>query len=225
MTEEIAQQSEAPAVADEPQTLDDVISTFNVKPPEPQQPAATPIAQESTPAQPVVPDIDPYDPDSLNKWAAQTAQQTAALQSELQNLRADADARARAEAKQIIDADIKSAVGKITETVDGIDPLMAELYLNKRAEEKPEFKQIWENRHKDPVAYDAALGAISNELQGKFQRVDPQLAENHRAAQQSTQSNQTAKTTEYNNSYEERLASAKNEQERAMIWAQIKNGG
>ena len=209
-------------VTDAPATLDDVISEFNVQTQTTVQTDA-PAAQEFKPAQPQ--HIDPYDENSLNKWALDTQNNQAALQQEIQNLREAADASAQAEAQKIIDADIKSAVNKITESVEGIDPLMAELYLSKRAEEKPEFKAIWDNRNSNPAAFDAALGAISNELDGKFQRVDTQIAENHRAAQQSQQSNNTQKTTEYGNSLEEALAKATTEGERQVIWRNAKNLG
>ena len=219
-----AQLSEPQDVAnDAPRTLDDVISEFNV------QPASTPETrnnvQEYKPAQPAAPRIDPYDEDSLNKWAIDTYQSQSALQQQVQELNAKLTQREQAEIQAKVDADIKRAVDKITESVDGIDPLMAELYLNKRAEEKPEFKAIWDNRHKNPAAYEAALDAISNELDGKFKRVDTQIAENHRAAKQSQQSNNAPATQTYNNSYEERLANAKSPNEWRAEWERIKNGG
>lgn len=223
MSEDTQVSQEQPVVNDAPKTLDDVISEFNVTPQVEEQPNAPNNVAEFTPPQPQ--HIDPYDENSLNKWALDTAQHQSALQQQVQELNAKLTQQEQARAQAIVDADIKSAVSKITESVDGIDPLMAELYLNKRAEEKPEFKAIWDNRHKNPAAFEAALGAISTELDGKFQRIDPQLAENHRAAQQSTQSNNAPAASDFNNSYEERLAGAKNEQERALIWSQIKNGG
>jgi len=212
---------EQQTVVEAPATLDEVISEFNVQA-APAQEVQNNV-QEFKPAQST--HIDPYDEGSLNQWATDTRDNQNALQQEVQNLRADADARARADTQKIIDADIKSAVGKITESVEGIDPLMAELYLMKRAEEHSGFKAAWDNRGKDPKAFDAALSAVSNELDGKFQRVDTQLAENHRAAQQSTQSNNTQKATEYSSPLEEALANATTEGERQVIWTNAKNLG
>ena len=221
MSDETQVSDEQPVV-DAPQTLDDVISEFNVQAQPAQQDVQNNV-QEFKPAQSQ--HIDPYDEGSLNQWAAETANNQNALQQEVQNLRADADARSKADAQKIIDADIQSAVGKITESVDGIDPLMAELYLNKRAEEHDGFRAAWDNRGKDPKAFDAALRAISGELEGKFQRVDTQIAENHRAAQQSIQSNNTQKAAEYGSPLEEALANAKTEGERQVIWHNAKNLG
>lgn len=221
-----AQVSQEQPVA-EAKTLDDVVSEFNVQPPA-QQAAPQPAQQSNvtefqSPSQPQK--IDPYDEDSLNKWAMQTQQSQQSLHGEIENLKAQLTAQQEAAAKQVIEADIKKAVSTLSEKVEGLDPLMAELYLNKRAEENAGFKAIWENRGSNPDAFNAALDAISRELDGRFSRVDPQIAENHRAAQQSTQSSNTPARTEFNNSLEERLANAANERERAIIWNQIKNGG
>ena len=221
MTEETTQASDAQPEVSENFTLDDVISEFNVQAPQPEQinnvtelkPAPAPVR------------IDPYDEDSLNKWAYDTANSQNALQQQLQELSNKLTQKEQSEAQAKLEADIQGAVSKITEKVEGIDPLMAEIYLEKRATENPGFKAIWDNRNSNPAAYEKALGAIANELDSKFTfKVDPQLAENHRAARQSQQSNNAPPASEFNNSLEERLAGAKNEQERRIIWAQIRDG-
>lgn len=217
------QQSETPDVVESATTLDDVISEFNVETQAPAKPNTPPV-QEYNPAQPATPNIDPYDESSLNKWASDTAQNQATLQQQVQELSAKLSEKDQADAQAKLEADITSAAKKLTETLDGIDPLAAEILLEKEARNDPKFLQIWEARDKNPKALEAALNVISTKHEGKFQRVDPQIAENHRAAQQSQQSNNAPAASEYNNSYEERLANAKNEQERAVIWAQIKNG-
>lgn len=211
-----AQTSDDTVVA-EP-TLDDVISEFNVE-----APKETAKVEEFTPPQPQ--HIDPYDEASINQWAADTAKNQAALQSEFQRLKAEADATRAATEKAATDAKIKSAVDVIAKGIEGIDPLAAEFILDKAARENEKFAQLFHDQDKNPDMYKNALSAIIRENEGKFTRVDNQLAENHRAAQQSQQSNNTPATSEFNNALEERLANAANENERAMIWAQIKNGG
>jgi len=206
-----------------PQTLDDVISEFKVEAPQVSQEAQP--AQEQTPAQPLQ-SIDPYDETQLNNFANQTYKTQQELQKELQNLKADAESQRQAEAQKVIDRDIKKAVDTITEKVEGLDPDMAELWLEKRARENEGFKNIWLNRATNEKAYTSALNAIANELNGKFDfKADPQLAENHRAAQSSLQSNNAPPSTSFNNSLEEKLASAANEKERKLIWQKIKDGG
>ena len=206
-------------VSDAPQTLDDVTAGFTAQP----EPAPVNNVQEFKPVQ-SQPNIDPYDEASINTWAANSQNQQAALQGEIQNLKDAASVRDQAESQKIIDADIKSAVTKITESVEGIDPLMAELYLEKRAAEHPGFKSAWDNRAKDPTKYNQALDAISGELDGKFQRVDTTIAANHRAAKQSQQSN-NAPSAPKGNSMEAQLAGATSDAQRNYLWNQIKNGG
>lgn len=213
--------SDAPASDTQPvaeQSLDQVIESFDVQVAQPE----TKQVQEFTPAQTT--HIDPYDEGSINEWAANTQKNQAALQSEIQSLRADADARSAADTQKIIDADIKSAVKVITKGIDGLDPLSAEILLEKTARENEGFNKIWNNRGANPKAYNAALNAIVTDNEGKFQRFDSQLAENHRAAQQSQQSNNTPAQSTHT-PLESALAGAKNEAERSFIWAKIRDGG
>lgn len=202
------------------ETLDQVIDSFDVQ--VSQEPETN--VQEFKPAQPAA-RVDMYDENSVNQWTSEIQNSLSELRSENQNLKADADKRNAADAQQIIDADIKSAVGVITKGIEGLDPLSAEILLEKTARENEGFNKIWQNRGANPKAYDAALKAIVNDNEGKFQRVDTQIAENHRAAQQSTQSNNTQKATEYGSPLEEALANAKTDGERQVIWTKAKNLG
>lgn len=221
MSEENTQVSqEQPVVS---QTLDDVISEFNVQ--APTETTSQNNVAEFTPA-PAQQHIDAFDEVSLNQWATNTAENQNALQQQVQDLTSEISEFKQGQTKTKVEADIKSAVSKVTDKVVGLDPLMAEIYLEKRAAENPGFKTIWENRESNPKALNAALDAISGEIGDKFEfKADPQLAENHRAANQSQQSNNTPAASNHNNSYEERLASAGSEAERAKIWRDIKAGG
>ena len=119
-------------------------------------------------------------------------------------------------------------MSKVVEKVENADPLMVELYLEKKAVENPKFAQIFQNREKNPTALNKALEAISGELAGKFDfKVDPQLAENHRAANQSQQSSGNTSAQQFNNSLEERLAAAREKGPGAweQEWNRIKTGG
>lgn len=216
MTDE-AQVSDTQPVVE--QTLDQVIESFDVQ----VAPKEETNVTEFKPAQ--APQLDVYDEGSLNKWASDTQANQDALRSEIQNLKADADARNAADGQKVIDADIKSAVDVITKGIEGIDPLSAEILLEKTARENEGFKRIWQNRSANPKAYKAALSAIVNDNESKFQRIDTQIAENHRAAQLSTQSNNTQKAAEYGTTLEEQLANAKTEGERQVIWANGKGQG
>lgn len=225
MTEETeAPESPEPQVA----SLEDVIAEANQSF---SQPAPTPAAPtEPGPSQtvePVVPmTFDPLDDASVRNYAQATAQGQSALQSQVQELNAKLTQYEQSTATAKVEADIRSAVTKVTSEVDGLDPVMAEVYLEKRAREEPGFQSIWNNRDKNPGAYNKALGAIANELKGRFDfKADPQLAENHRAANQSQQQSETTQAPQYNNTSEERLANAKSPAEWASEWAKVKSGG
>lgn len=215
MTDEIAQPSESQEVAP---TLDEVISSFNVQPSEQpntvSEPTPTQIQQTAK--------IDPYDENSLNSFANQTAQTQAELLQQIQALKASEDKRNQETAQAKVNADIQSAVKSITGQVEGISDEQAEFILEKKVRENKGFEAIWQNRDSNPEAYKAALDAIARESDGKFARVDPQIAENHRAAQQSQQSNNTQQTPTYGNSLEKRLAEATSEAERRQAWEQMK---
>ncbi len=220
MTEETnAPESQEPQVA----TLDDVINEFNVPSPTP-----TPTAPvEPKAAEPVVPmTFDPLDEASVRQYATQQAQSQTALQSQLQELSTKLTQYEQQSAKAKVEADIRSAVDTVSSDIENADPVMVELYLEKMAREKPGFQAIWDNRANNPGAYNKALKAVSNDLKGRYDfKADPQLAENHRAANQSQQQSETTTVPTYSNPAEEALANASNEAERMAAWKKIKSGG
>lgn len=84
-----------------------------------------------------------------------------------------------------IDADVNHAVTKVNEKLK-VDPLMAEIALEKLYRTDVNFKRIWDNRDKNRAAFDKALDVVAQKLSPTFAvRQDPQLTENKRAAQQS----------------------------------------
>ena len=215
MSEENAQvsseQSEAP-------TLDQVISDFNVPVKE-----EVSKANEFTPTQPQR--LDAYDEEGLNRFASEVQKNQAALQTEIQRLTESAAETTKLAAEAATDVQIKSAVKVITKGIEGLDPLAAEFILEKAARDNDKFAQLFRDQDKNPDLYKSALEAIITENDGKFQRVDTQIAENHRAAQQSTQSNNTQSQSKYDSPLEEALGNAKTEGERQLIWANIRDGG
>lgn len=217
MSEETPASDAQPVV----QSLDDVIAAYSPAAPQAPEPAAEP--QIVAPVAPTT--FDPLDENSVNQFVQQTAQSNTALHSELQSLNQKLDSIEQDKIRDQVEAEIKTAASEISEKA-GIDKDYAEFQLEKKARENPGFQSIWDNRKQNPTAYKAALDAISNELVGKTDfKIDPQIAENHRAAQQSQQTGGSAPATEYNNPLEERLASAKTPEERQVIWSQIKAQG
>jgi hypothetical protein len=221
MSEDTAQPSETPEVAPAP-TLDSVISEFAVDKP------ATPAAEPSQPVETTkLNSFDPLDESSVSQFTDSTNQVVNTLQGQIQSLSDKLTQREQVDVEAKFKADLKGAVDTVSQSIEGADPLMVELYLEKVAIEKPGFQQIWHNRDNNPKALEKALSAVANELNGKMDfKADPQIAENHRAATQSNQSSNSTSAPQYNNSLEERLANASEtpggfESE----WHRIKSGG
>jgi hypothetical protein len=221
MTEETnAPESQEPQVA----TLDDVINEFNVPNPAPTPTPTAPV--EPRTAVPAMPEgFDPLDEASVKNYAALQNQNLTALQSHVQELNTKLTQSEQHNAKVKVEADIRSAVETVSSEIDNADPVMVEIYLEKMAREKPGFQAIWDNRATNPGAFNKALKAVSNDLKGRYDfKADPQLAENHRAANQSQQQSETTTTPTYANADEESLAGAKTDAEWNREWQKIKQG-
>lgn len=213
----------SPAPAEVP-SLDDVVNQFSADLP---SPAPTATAEPKTVESPVIPtSFDPLDPDSAKQFAEANAQGIGALQSRIEQLDQLYTAQQQEREQAKFRADLNRAVDTVAEQA-GIDNKdYVEWKLNRLAEENPGFLNIWENRDLKPQALEETLKAAAHQMKGELEfKADPQLAENHRAAQETTNATATTAQTEFNNALEERLASAKSPAERDRIWNQIKAGG
>lgn len=188
-----APQSPAPAPApvtpETPTGLEKVYKDFNIEDtaqsfqPQSPQPAA-PAAPPKVP--------DPFDP-NFPAYQQQLAQGLTALSQGMSELQKQQTQLQATLAKERTEADIKKAAGTIAEKA-GIKENLAEIALEARARQDPKFLAIWNNRHKNPKALNAALEALSGEVKEEFTvRQDPQLVENQRAVKASQQ--QMATTT------------------------------
>lgn len=213
------------------QTLEQVYKQFNVEETanqfqpqfQPSAPAPQPQQQPAAPQQPVVGDVpDPIlDPQGFKSWSATQTQETRRALSQLAQTQQQIYV---AEMRRQEEADIRSAVSKVKEKIGDIDDDFVEIALGQRARKDPKFHAVYQNRHKNPAAWNAALGAVATEIKGKYQfRQDPQLTENLRAAKQSTQNSLTSKDTGSNNSIEDRLATAKTQREFDKMWREMQN--
>src|SRR5690606_4404019 len=69
------------------------------------------------------------------------------------------------------------------------------------------FQQMWQNRNSNPAAFKKAKAILANEMRNRFaMKVDPQLAENQRAAEEASRGVESKKGEEQ--SLEERLMKA-----------------
>jgi hypothetical protein len=197
-------------------TLDDVIEEFSGSF-TPETLRQEPIQQQQIVAE--IGNVDPLDNDQWNRYLQSQQQNQSALQRQVQDLNSKLTEYQQREAQKLVEADVKKAVDLVNADLNA-DPMLVELSLEKYAREKPGFARIWENRNQNPKAYEKALKAISKDLQGKFSvRQDPQLTENRRAVRSSQQAMATKNQPDYQNSLEERLATADNFE---AEWARIR---
>lgn len=190
----------APAAAAEPAApsgLEKVYKDFNVEDTaatfQPQQPQSQPApAQQPAPQAPSINVPDPFSAD-FPAYQARVAGQVQALTQAMNDVSGKLSAQERQFQTRQTEADIKQAVGVITEKA-GIDPDIAEVALEAKARKDPRFLKIWNNRSQNPKAFQAAIAAVASEFQQKYTvRQDPQLVENQRAVAASR--NQMATTT------------------------------
>lgn len=187
MTDAVTQTDDQPVDTQQPAaepTLDDVYKSVQFDQPQvpAQQPAAPlPIVQQ--PHQPAAPSSvpDPYDSEAFKAYMARQGAETSELKQALSNTVGFLTGLQRQEAIKAMDADIQAAV-KVVGEVAGIDkPKVVEAWLDGKAREDARFKQLWDNRSKNPAAWNNALKAVAREMQKDFSvQVDPKLA----AAQQ-----------------------------------------
>lgn len=173
-------------------SVEEQVKTFNATPPQPQfQP------------QPYAPD-PVTDSEGYRRWAAQQAQQFQSLDTTLREVSTKISAFEQAQQQQRINAEVDRAVEIVNQKAK-VDPDVVEAMLNVEYTKNPSFKKIFDNRGRNPGAYQKALGVIADKISSKFQvRTDPQLAENVRAAQASQR---TMSTTNKTNDQMEQLGS------------------
>lgn len=186
MSEEATQVStEATAVetTTEP-TLEDVYKSAEtelqtVARPEVQTATQT-ATQTAAPATPFIP--DPYDTKAFKAYLAEQAKGQATMQEALRQVAGLLTEEKQKEAKAALDADLKSAVDTVNEVVGHPKPKVIEAMLDAKAREDGRFKALWENRSKNPAAWNNALKAVAREFATDLSvKVDPALQASQRA--------------------------------------------
>lgn len=161
--------------------VDQQVSNFTAQPQQPQQ-----TYQPTYPAQPPFTAPDPVtSPDQWNQYQNSILMQNQSLQGNLRELTNTVESIRKEATQARLDTEVNKAVSRVNDKLK-VDPLYAEIALEKRYRDDPIFKRIWDNRQVNPKALEEALDVVTNELQGVFSvRQDPQLTENLRAAKQS----------------------------------------
>ena len=196
--------------------VDQQVQNFTASPQQPQsQPAPNyPAAPPFTPPDPVT------SPEQWNQYQAGLLMQNQSLQGNLRELTQTVQAIRQEATQARLDSEVNKAVVRVNDKLK-VDPLYAEIALEKRYRDDPIFKRIWDNRQVNPKALEEALDVVSNELQGVFSvRQDPQLTENIRAAKQS----QKTMATTAKSSSESEEAMGKSDGDFDRWWNQRKRG-
>lgn len=180
-------------------TLDDVYRDFNITVTAPAATTETksPVKETVAPPAPDLPDF--YDPEKIKAWAASHAGQTSALQAQVQQLTGVISSTQMESRKAAVDKDISQAVETVNQSVKLPDAQkkLIEYALEDKARTDPRFKQIWDGRGQNPIAWNRALSAVSREIADTFSvRVDPQLAANRRALRESQAASATTQNAE-----------------------------
>lgn len=200
MNEEINQQSQVPAEtavpAAETQTLESIAKELSVTEQAQQFTSAVPQYQpQQFVQQQAFRAPDPItDPEGYNRFLLQQTQTLTELSQATKSLTDKYQSWERTTQEQRINQDVDKAVTRVNEKLK-VDPMLAEIALEKMYRTDANFKRIWDNRERNPQAYERALDVVADKLVPMFNtRQDPKIAGDIRAAKTSQQSMATTRT-------------------------------
>jgi len=154
--------------------------TAQPQPAAPRQPYA-PYAPQ--PSQEVYTPDPVTDPEGYKRFVVQQMQTTGTIESTIREISSRLNNWEQTTQQQKLDSDVDRAVSRVNQKLK-VDPMLAEIALEKMYRSDTNFKRIWDKRDTNPQALERALDVVAGKLAPMFQvRQDPQLAENVRAAQ------------------------------------------
>lgn len=134
-------------------------------------------------------------PEGYTRFMAMQGQTVSGIETTLKSLNEKVSTWEQRQAEQKINQDVDRAVAKVNERLK-VEPLLAEIALEKMYRSDVNFKRIWDNRERNPQALEKALDVVGQKMQTMFNvRQDPQIAENLRAAQSSQRNMSTTKVS------------------------------
>lgn len=192
-------------------TLDDVYRDAKID----TSATATTTEQKTEPAKTEAPKIEPssipdaYDTENFKAWLARNAAGTQELHGAVvkiaQHLNHEQKQRLLATTK----ADIDSAVKAIEETVQIGKPRVIESFLDAEVRADPRMKALWDNRAKNPSAWQSALSIVAKKMAKEFDlKVDPSLTTAQRALKEGRKTMATTAPEETTPQLEADLAKA-----------------
>lgn len=218
--------TETPAQTPEREvTLDDVYRQAGIEaqPPVQQQPIQQQPVQQQAPAQPAIP--DPYDTEAFKGYMRQQQQGVTSLQQATSQVVGYLSQLQAKEAKATLDADIGKAVSTVNDVVGHPKPKVIEAMLDAKARENPQFKALWDNRAKNPAAFNSALKIVAKEFAQELDvKVDPRLVESNRALKIAQRQMATTAAEPETSAVEDRLGKATGK-DFEIGWEQLVSGG
>lgn len=152
---------------------------------------------------------DAYDTENFKAWLARNAAGTQELHSAVVKIAQHLTAEQQRVAMAATKADIEFAVKSIDETVQIGKPKLIEAYLDGEVRADPRMKALWENRGKNPTAWQSALGVVAKKMGKEFDlKVDPALAAAQRARKEGQKTMATTSPEDETSAVEQQLAKA-----------------
>lgn len=142
------------------------------------------------------------DPDQYNQYVRQQSSTIDNVSKSVKELSEKLSAHENRMIQQQVEADLNRAVATVNKKL-GVENEMAEIALRMEYEKNPSFQKIWDNRSKNPEAFDKALNAVADKYAQKFAvKQDPQLTENQMAAKKSLQTMNKSPSEDPNSKWE-----------------------
>ena len=203
---EVAKQESSPAPtpsteAPKETTLEDVYKTHNVeqmaqeftaKPQPKEAPRSEPEVRREEPSVSVP---DPVlDPAGYKTFMERTFKDSLNTKQALRKLESQLQEREQATFREREEADLRKAVSKVNEHLGDskLPDDFVEVALGVEAKRDNRFFALWNNRAKNPKAFEEGMKAFAGKLGKNYSlRADPQIAENQRALREATSTKAT----------------------------------
>ena len=167
---------------------------------------------------------DPYDTENFKAFLARQAAGTTELEKAVRGVTQFLTAQQQRVALEQTKADIDKSVKAIDEIAEIGKPKVIEAYLDAMVREDSRMKALWDNRGKNPTAWNNALKIAAKKMSEEFSvKVDPDLQKAQRARKESQK--QMATTADRDtNPLEDRLGAAQGA-DFDREWSALVSGG
>lgn len=167
---------------------------------------------------------DPYDTEAFKAFIARQAAGTTELHKAVEGVTKFLTAQQQATVLAQRQADIEKSVQAIEEVVQTGKPKLVEAYLDGMVREDSRMRALWENRAKNPAAWQNACKIAAKKMADDFSlKVDPDLQKAQRARKEAQK--QMATTVDKDtNPLEDRLGAAQGA-EFDREWSVLISGG